>query len=182
MTKFIHLPLEKLFLLIFAFVITWVVYHFLSKSKNKRKLLKYSSRLKEIKDIEFNDRFKQVRIVLFDISKKELLNLAEDIYSIGYRSIKGMKITYDESKSIDNPFVISISFKEKFLMGGYGYEAVSLTGVQQNRFKEYKVSFKYGGQYYDENGDTIFCTNINEHLVYKLKGEPNRWFKNLFEL
>ena len=177
-----YLTTVNFLLLIFTVVISWGVYYFLEKAKNKRKLLKYLSEREEIKDIKFNDRFKQVRIVLFDISKNELLNFAKDVYSIDSSSIKDMKITYDEDKSIDNPFVITISFKEKFSIEGYGYESVSLTGAQQNGFKEYGVSFKYGGEYYDENGDTIFCTNISHHLVYKLKNEPNRWFKNLFEL
>jgi len=171
--------------MLFAVVIFWQVYYYYyyyyySKSKNKRNLLKYLSEKEEIKDIEFNDRFKQVRIILFDISKNELLNLGEDIYSIGSRSIKDIKITYDEDKAIDNPFVITISFKEKFSIEGYGYESVSLTGKQLNGFKEYDVAFKYGGQYFDENGDTIFCTNISDHLVYKLKDEPSRWFKIFF--
>jgi len=171
------------FLIIFLiFIIAFVVYNVLSKEKNKRKLLKYLSSLKEIKDIEFNERHKQLRIILFDISKKELLKLAENIYSIGSRSIKDMKITYDESKSIDNPFVITISFKEKFSMEGYGFESVSLTGEQQNGFKEYSVLFKFGGTFYDDKGDLIFHTSINDHFVYKLKGEPNRCFNKLFEL
>ena len=79
-------------LLVLLLVIVWIVYYFISKAKNKRKLLKYISVRDEIKNIEFNDRFKQVEIILFDISKNELLNLGEDIYSIGSRCIKDMKI------------------------------------------------------------------------------------------